>query len=256
MNITTASLSSPGGRGSNQDATGEHIGAHAACFVVCDGVAGQPGGDIAAKVAVNTILSHFDGDKQLNAQYIRRYIMQANEMIIRQQQVLPDCQRMGTTLVSLFIDRDRQQAYWAHAGDSRLYRFRQGLCEPLTTDHSLLEQMKAAGHQTDGVNTHLLYLALGMRGEASYSDAVALEDGDIFLLCTDGFWLGVGHKPMQQTLQTANSPQAWLMQMEQVLRACAGAEQDNYSAVAIWIGEPQQARTPQSTAERFFHHGD
>ncbi len=48
MNIATASLSRQGTRASNQDQTGEVIGERSACFVVCDGIAGFPGGDVAA----------------------------------------------------------------------------------------------------------------------------------------------------------------------------------------------------------------
>ncbi len=61
MNISTASLSRQGERASNQDQTGESVGERAACFVVCDGIAGLPGGDVAAALARNAILSRFDG---------------------------------------------------------------------------------------------------------------------------------------------------------------------------------------------------
>jgi hypothetical protein len=58
----------PGTRASNQDQTGETIGERSACFVVCDGIAGLPGGEVAAELARNSIISRFDGDKHLNAQ--------------------------------------------------------------------------------------------------------------------------------------------------------------------------------------------
>ncbi len=112
----------------------------------------------------------------------------------RAESAVSEHSRMGTTLVSLFIDRDYELAYWAHAGDSRLYLFRRGCLYHVTTDHSLVQQMKDAGHQTEGINSNLLYFALGMGDEqrdASYSDVVQVEDGDAFLLCTDGFWHGV-----------------------------------------------------------------
>ena len=62
MNIATASLSRQGTRASNQDQTGETIGERSACFVVCDGIAGLPGGEVAAELARNSIISRFDGD--------------------------------------------------------------------------------------------------------------------------------------------------------------------------------------------------
>ena len=151
MDITTASLSRQGTRASNQDQTGECVGERSACFVVCDGIAGLPGGEVAAELARNAILDRFDGDNHLNAQTIRQYVQQANGAILQQQQATPDYRRMGTTLVSLFIDRDYKLAYWAHAGDSRLYLFRRGWLYHVTTDHSLVQQMKDAGHQTDDI---------------------------------------------------------------------------------------------------------
>ncbi|MGO4611953.1 serine/threonine-protein phosphatase, partial [Variovorax sp. 2RAF20] len=80
------------------DQTGERIGERSACFVVCDGVAGLPGGDVAAALARDTILQRFDGERHLDAQSIRRYVNDANHAI-RQQQAIGDHKRMGTTLV-------------------------------------------------------------------------------------------------------------------------------------------------------------
>ncbi|WP_312951330.1 protein phosphatase 2C domain-containing protein [Superficieibacter sp.] len=255
MNITTASLSRQGTRASNQDQTGETIGERSACFLVCDGVAGLPGGHVAAELARDTILSRFDGASHLNAQYIRHYVQEANRAIISEQQAVQDYHRMGTTLVSLFIDRDYRLAYWAHAGDSRLYLFRRGWLYHVTTDHSLVQQMKDAGHQTDDINSNLLYLALGMANggpEASYSDIVPLEDGDVFLLCTDGFWHGVSEEQMKQSLHMVNTPQEWLTLMNQLIQKNgdeAKGAQDNYSAVAVWMGSPHETTLLHTVSE-------
>ncbi len=255
MNITTASLSRQGERASNQDQTGDVIGDRSACFLVCDGVAGAPGGDVAASIARNAILADFDGDKHLNPQFIRHYVNNANQAIRSEQKNSQDYGRMGTTLVSLFIDRDYHLAYWAHAGDSRLYLFRRGFLYQVTTDHSLIQQMKDAGHQTDGINSNLLYFALGMgdqNREASYSDVVPIEDGDAFLLCTDGFWHGVTEEQMQQALQMVNNPDEWLTLMHQSLLKHGDAstdKQDNYSAVAVWVGQPQDTTLIHTLAE-------
>ena len=97
MNIATASLSRRGTRASNQDQTGETIGERSACFVVCDGIAGLPGGEVAAELARNSIISRFDGDKHLNAQHIRDYVQTANRTILSEQQAVQDYRRMGTT---------------------------------------------------------------------------------------------------------------------------------------------------------------
>ncbi|KAA8998171.1 serine/threonine-protein phosphatase [Affinibrenneria salicis] len=253
MNITISSISNQGTRASNQDQTGEIVGKRSACFVVCDGIAGFPGGDVAARLARDEILRQFDGENHLDAQQIRHYINQANDRIRQQQKTHADYGRMGTTLVGLFIDRDYQLAYWAHAGDSRLYLFRRGYLYHVTTDHSLIQQMKDAGYQTQGINGNLLYFALGMDEErdASYGDVLQLEDGDAFLLCTDGFWHGFSTSELEQSLHMVNSPQEWLTLLQQAIKK--SEINDNYSAIAIWIGEPQETTLlhSQAEAERF-----
>ncbi|RYC39756.1 PP2C family protein-serine/threonine phosphatase [Pectobacterium zantedeschiae] len=244
MKITIASMSNQGDRTSNQDQTGDAIGERSACFVVCDGVAGFPGGDVAADIARSSLMDAFDGNTHLNAQSIRDYVNHANHSIRQQQKVSSEHSRMGTTMVSLFIDRDFELAYWAHAGDSRLYLFRRGYLYHVTTDHSLVQQMKDAGHQTEGINNNLLYFALGMGDElrdASYSDVVGIEDGDAFLLCTDGFWNGVTQNQMQQSLHMVNTPEEWMTLMQQIIKngQLGNGQQDNFSALAVWIGSPQ-----------------
>ena len=249
MNITIASTSNQGGRASNQDQTGEVVGNRAACFVVCDGIAGFPGGEVAAKLARDTILDNFNGEKHLDAQSIRQHISQANAAIHQQQNQSEEYSKMGTTLVSLFIDRDYQLAYWAHAGDSRLYLFRRGYLHAVTTDHSLIQQMQDAGYQTSGINSNLLYFALGLSEErdATYSDVLQLEDGDVFLLCTDGFWHSFTQAELEQSLHMVNSPSEWIALMQQAWKKDNNS--DNYSAIAVWIGSPQETTLLHSLAD-------
>lgn len=222
--------------------------------MVCDGVAGFPGGDVAAKIARSSLMEAFDGNAHLDAQTIRDYVNYANGAIRQQQKANSQHSRMGTTLVSLFIDRDYELAYWAHAGDSRLYLFRRGYLYHVTTDHSLIQQMKDAGHQTEGINSNLLYFALGMGDEqrdASYSDVVPIEDGDAFLLCTDGFWHGVTLEQMQQSLHMVNTPEEWLTLMQQIIKNSQpqGGQQDNFSAMAVWVGSPEDTTLLHSLSD-------
>ena len=266
MNITIATTSHQGTRATNQDQTGEIIGRRSACFVVCDGIAGLPGGEVAAKIARDTILENFDGEQHLDAQSIRQYVTGANAAIRARQRQEAALAKMGTTLVSLFIDRDYSLAYWAHAGDSRLYLFRRGYLFDVTTDHSLVQQMKDAGFSTQGINSNLLYFALGLdeARDASYSDVLQLEDGDVFLLCTDGFWHSFSEAELEQSLHMVNSPDEWIALMERAWlnqapvhtangTECAAVPDpqadnrhtdnrniDNYSAIAVWVGSPQE----------------
>jgi len=81
---------------------------------------------------------------------------------------------------------------------------------------SVQAQSATDGHQTEGVSDNLLYLALEMSGnggEASYCDAVPLDDSDVFLLCTDCFWHGIDGVQMLQALQQVNRRSAVIHQV-------------------------------------------
>ncbi len=240
MNITFASLSQQGTRDSNQDRTGSSLHEHSACFLVCDGVAGLAGGDIAAQIACDTLLNQLEGECQLTPEATHQAVENSDRAIRAAQQINPKFSQMSTTLAALFIDRVQQRAWWAHAGDSRVYHFRHGYLNQVTRDHSLAQQMKEAGYENSGINNNLLYNALGAETvhKASYSDPLPLEDGDAFLVCTDGFWCHLTTGEMEQALRMVNHCEEWLALMQKVLNR--RKKSDNLSAIAVWVGSPQE----------------
>ena len=248
MNIAFAITSQQGERNSNQDRVGHLLTEHNACFVVCDGVAGLPGGEQAARIACDTLLDALAPDA-FSVQESRQAIEKSDRAIREVQQINLKLQRMSTTLAALFIDRAQQLAWWAHAGDSRIYHFRRGYLKQMTRDHSLAQRMKDAGYENSGINNNLLYNALGaetMR-EVSYSEVTALEDGDAFLVCSDGFWLHLATAEMEQALRMVSSCEEWLTLMQQAIDRTH--KHDNLSAVAIWVGSPQETTLLQSLAD-------
>jgi serine/threonine protein phosphatase PrpC len=249
MNINFASTSETGARESNQDETGALAGAHSACFLVCDGVAGTPGGETAAKLARDVLLAELQEDRAINPAETREWVMNADQAIRQAQRNNLNFQRMSTTLAALFIDRVEQRSWWAHAGDSRVYHFRRGFIHAVTRDHSLAQQMKEAGVDNSGINSNLLYNALGADGAlpVSYSEVLPLEDGDAFLVCTDGFWCSLTPQEMEQALRMVNSPEEWLALMQKAINR--SEKKDNLSAVAVWVGSPQETTLLQSMAD-------
>lgn len=249
MNINFASTSQIGARESNQDETGALLGDQRACFLVCDGVAGTAGGDIAARLAKHALFSALDHDGPLSPADTASWVESADAIIRAEQRINLNFPRMSTTLAALFIDRHSQRAWWAHAGDSRVYHLRRGYIHAVTRDHSLAQQMKDAGVDNSGINSNLLYNALGADGAlpVSYSDVLPLEDGDAFLVCTDGFWCNLTPQEMEQALRMVNSPEEWLALMQKAINR--SEKKDNLSAVAVWIGSPQETTLFQSTAD-------
>lgn len=239
MNITFCSTSQIGGRISNQDATGTLLNDRFGTFVVCDGVAGSPGGERAAVIARDTLLSQTASHNALSPLQTEEIVAACEQAIRAAQRAEPALHKMSTTLAALFIDRAGQRAWWCHAGDTRVYHFRRGVVHDMTRDHSLVQQLHDAGYDNTGINSHLLYNALGSDSMKphDYSAVLPLEDGDVFLLCSDGFWNNLTPIEMEQALRMVNSPQEWLALMQKAIDR--SEKQDNLSAVAVWCGSPQ-----------------
>ncbi|MDR2155023.1 MAG: protein phosphatase 2C domain-containing protein [Burkholderiaceae bacterium] len=255
--LSTSQFSCAGQRAANQDATGYHLDERFGCFVVSDGVGGHAGGERAARIAVDTALNTFTDAPSITADSVQRGVAQANAGILSQQRADAEYARMSATLVALFIDRCSALARWAHVGDSRLYWFRRGVLATCTEDHSLSQRSRegaaaalvgsSEASPANGaqplIQSNLLYRALGARAivEPTISDAYPLADGDAFLLCTDGLWRLISPQVMERSLRLSASAEEWLALLRRAAEAKADVEgADNYSALAVWVGAPQQ----------------
>jgi serine/threonine protein phosphatase PrpC len=130
-------------RSSNEDAFGyqpEH-----GIYVVCDGMGGAAGGEIASRMAVDVLLQRMseDAGPRPRGEQLHEAIAEANRTVLERADREPGLNGMGTTLVALLLGD--ASALVAHAGDSRCYRLRAGKLERVTQDHSLVdEQMRLA----------------------------------------------------------------------------------------------------------------
>ncbi|MGR8931776.1 MAG: PP2C family protein-serine/threonine phosphatase [Gammaproteobacteria bacterium] len=185
-----------GKRNEQQDRVGVfHNGSGTAhMLVVADGMGGIPNGDQAAQIVVDTAERAFNKSKIKNPEsFLEDICSQAHEAINRIE--TNNAAAPGTTCVLLYIDKRR--AYWAHIGDSRLYHFRQNYLINQTQDHSVRQLMIQRGlidtaSEEASATQNQLYKRLGGRQEPVpdiYSSE--LERGDMFLLCSDGFWQSV-----------------------------------------------------------------
>jgi PPM family protein phosphatase len=241
----TASLSSPGGRARNEDACGFRLGVAGAVWVVADGLGGHVGGERAAQLAVATLLERL-GDTPARAPADLALAIDATQQTLLAARTAggPAGAAGNTTVVVLSSDGER--ALWANVGDSRLYHFRGGLLLTQTRDHSVPQALAGAGEIPAGAirgheDRNRLLRCLGGEGTARPSvteEPIALEAGDVFLLCSDGFWEPVTEEDMTATLTTASSPEVWLAEMELGLIERVAPGHDNYSALAIFVGPP------------------
>jgi serine/threonine protein phosphatase PrpC len=171
--------------------------------VLADGMGGYNAGEVASGMAVAVLGSelekcfsaqppqHIEADGRRRAQHaFAEEVARANTSIYQSAQSQPQYAGMGTTLVTaLFADNVMTVA---HIGDSRLYRWREGVFEQITRDHSLLQEQIDSGLITKeqarhSQNKNLVTRALGVDPEvqAEIHD-YEVSVGDIYLLCSDG----------------------------------------------------------------------
>jgi serine/threonine protein phosphatase PrpC len=248
----TASVSDAGGRRRNEDAFGIWRGAGRLACVVADGAGGHGGGDVASRVVVDTVLAELSridaGGVPLSGPNLRRVLLRANDAVVDAQEDGGALADMRSTVVLLAIDATAGLATWAHCGDTRLYCFRGGATRIQTQDHSVVQSMLDANLLPEQDVRHhprrnVLFSALGTTDELSIAvpdTPFEIADGDAFLLCTDGFWEYVDEAAMIAAIAQSDSPDRWLAARAARLRESARPGQDNFTATALWCGEPSQ----------------
>jgi protein phosphatase len=184
-------------RQENQDAVGyihdELSGVH--LLIVADGLGGTACGQVASRLAVQTIRQCFftplNSASTLNER-LDISINEANRLIMHRANHDRHCRGMGTTCAVLALTDDC--AHIAHAGDSRIYLIRDGRIKLLTRDHSRAQRMLDDGLITEEEaavhpDKNWLDRALGLRDEVKpdiLPEPIQLRDKDTFITCTDG----------------------------------------------------------------------
>jgi serine/threonine protein phosphatase PrpC len=160
-------------------------------YIVCDGMGGHVGGQVASQLAVATISEVVrssnapggdDPDRLVTA------IKAANQAVFTKAKGDPSLHNMGTTVVAIREDADL--LHLAHVGDSRIYRLRQGTLEQVTRDHSLInlyEDNPDLAARFGPPNSNVIVRAVGLRDMVDVDHRViAMEAADMYLLCCDG----------------------------------------------------------------------
>lgn len=183
-------------RASNEDAFGYSV--EDGVYVVCDGMGGAAGGEVASTLAVEQVLrllAEFRGADSgpqpgTISEIVAEAVGAANTAIHSRAQRSLRLSGMGTTLVALVADEQRLVV--VNVGDSRCYRLREGALRACTEDHSLIEEQVRMGRMSRDEAArsplrHIITRALGTQREVT-PDVFELEPepGDVYLLCSDG----------------------------------------------------------------------
>lgn len=206
--------------------------------VIADGMGGLQNGAQAAQTLIDVATRYFMRRRHGAAYIFLQNICQAAHKAINDLQDNP-ASAPGTTALLLYIDK--QTAYWLHVGDSRLYHFRNGCLLSHTKDHSLLQLMlEKRLVEADSVAAktmqNQLYMRLGgeQNPEPDFNTA-RVESGDVFLLCSDGFWQAVHPAEMIKALEQYPPDHEGPQYLVDLARQRSGDCCDNISlAVVQW----------------------
>lgn len=214
--------------------------------IVCDGMGGIAGGQLASSTAVEAFLEYYQQYAQQGTpdfEWMRNAAQELDDIVY--SLVGSDGKRIGagTTLLSVVIHED--QLHWLSVGDSRIYIFRENEIAQVTNDHNYFFQLNQ--QKADGVITPEKYHEEARNGEALISfigmgglmlmdineEAFLLKPGDVVLLCTDGLYRTVTENEMKIILNESNDMQEAGEYFEKLIAYRALSYQDNYTYIII-----------------------
>lgn len=256
----------------NEDAFGYL--AERGIFVVCDGMGGAAGGEIASHMTVKMVLERMSTDAAAEAacDTLRAAIADANRAVHERAEKDAGLYGMGTTLVALVLrpgsrksatacvttaefapesavsERSRSRgsrkaavgsALIAHAGDSRCYLFRGGELRRCTHDHSLVDEQIRLGTMTQEEADRSPFRSVITRAvgtQQSVSEEVqemAVEPGDVFLMCSDGLTREVSEEAITEALVSERSLKAAAKHLVQAANEAGG--RDNVTCLLVRV---------------------
>jgi serine/threonine protein phosphatase PrpC len=222
-------------------------------YAAADGVGGNEGGEIASRIAVDTLASVLPDllswkdrtppagvvpGSVTESDALERAVTFANRAIRQEREGSAALADMGTTLTVLLLRNGR--AYLAHVGDSRAYLLRDGTLRQITNDHSLVAEQVRLGVLTPeqakaSPNRHVITRALGLDEELQVDlPEMDLQKGDVILLCTDGLTEMVDDRKIASILANAGAREAAAALIKE---ANSRGGRDNITAIVVQVAE-------------------
>jgi PPM family protein phosphatase len=225
-------------RANNEDAFGYSL--EHGVYVVCDGMGGAAGGEVASSLAVEEVLralSERGADVAL-PRAAEEAVCAANRAIYSRAKRNPRLTGMGTTLVALVVEGN--SAWVLNVGDSRCYRVRDGRLEQLTLDHSLVEEQIRVGRMSrhEALRSPLrnvITRAVGTQ-DCVTPDCFQFEarSEDIFLLCSDGLTRELPDNILAELLVEGGPVEERARRLVDAANKAGG--QDNITCIVVQAG--------------------
>ena len=213
-------------------------------FAVADGMGGHVGGEVAARVAIDALLSTFTREPTTNG--LLSAFSEANRSVWQESQDQSELHGMGTTLTAMALvggADGRDMIALANVGDSRAYVFSEGRITQVTADHSLAEERMRQGEMTEEEaavhpQRHILTRALGVSPDVEADMwELKLRAGDRIVLCSDGLSNELSLEELGQVLAAEPDPSDAAHRLVEAANAHGGADNITVVVVDVLVGE-------------------
>ena len=222
-----------GGRNYNQDSLWYSEDINKGLWIVADGLGGHHHSEMASSLIIRTIEAVWKQNPEIE---LGTLLLQCHEKILQLQIEHPEAENAASTVV--LLRRLDNEMSVAHAGDSRLFYFRNSRLLFRTKDHSIAQMNVTLGDITEkeqrtSPDRNKLYNVLGgdKTPKPEVRETFTAQPGDAFLLCTDGFWEYLSETEMLVDLLKAPSAKAWAEHMLVRIKKRQPEENDNYSLI-------------------------
>jgi len=226
---SSAATSKGNVRGHNEDAVLERP--EVGLWVVADGMGGHNAGDVASGMIVQALTTYMRGASP-SAQFdaVEDRLREVNERLYRAS-LDNQAGMSGSTIVALLAFERHCLSIWA--GDSRVYRSRDGALEQVTRDHSEVQELRDGGHTdlAEATTSNVITRAVGGSQELFLDiELRELRNHDRYLLCSDGLYRELSDADMAHHL-TGNDPEGACKAL--MKQALSGTCSDNVSVIVV-----------------------
>ena len=220
-------------------------------FAIADGMGGAQAGEVASELAANALHEHAL-ESGAGEDRVVSLIQEANRRVFERAREDSSLSGMGTTLTLALVEEGHVSL--GHVGDSRAYLLREGALDQITDDHSLVAELTRAGKLSEEeAESHpqrsVITRALGTDRDVDV-DAFTVEtqDGDVFMLCSDGLTSMVDDETIQRILQKRRSNLKKGAQ-DLVKAANRGGGEDNITVLLFEIGQAAERTEATVTSD-------
>ena len=205
-------------------------------MVMADGMGGHSGGQIASKLAVETLMrSYYRDDDEDIPRSLKRAFLEANNAVMTKGEADPALKGMGSTMTAAVFKKNRM--FFAHVGDSRGYVITGDQMTQFTEDHSFVASLVKAGaikpeEAKDHPESNIITRAIGLKSDLTVDappEGMKLQNGQTVLLCCDGLWGVVPEEEILTAIKGHPDPDAACRKLIDMANANGGP--DNITVV-------------------------